>query len=302
MLLKSKVGHDEDIFFCQKCLEKREDAGVIHPSVTAVCLYADRPQFIPQILRSFRSQTYSNKSLIIYDNGQVSFEIELIKTQMRSTVGPTSHLWDTCAPTGLRDNETLIRDRTYDQRSIGRLRNVANSATIADIIWTLDSDDLSTKHRMSEQVALLQSSGAEVVGYNEVVFWRDLTEPAEGHIKGTVHQDFNRAAYLYANSNPKYAIGGSLCYRREFWQRKPFRDLPKPNGGTAEDNVFIAGENCIGVSGIVEGVPRLVCRIHGSNTSNYDSVLNPSAKSHNWRRVADMDAYCARVMATEVAV
>jgi glycosyltransferase involved in cell wall biosynthesis len=245
------------------------------PSVCAVCLYADRPQFIPQILRSFRSQTYSNKSLLIYDNGAMRFEADL------------------------QPNEFVLREHTAERRSIGRIRNIANSATIADIIWTLDSDDWSAPERMAEQVELLQSSGAECVGYNECVFWRDIPglTKVEARDEGEFIVPRGAEAYVYTDHCKTHAIGSSLCYWRTAWSRRPFKDQPRPGLANGEDGEFIAGLNCVGVSGIVNGEPRLIARVHGGNTSDYASVMDPRARSHSWRRAPEFDDVCRSVFA-----
>src|SRR5258708_3294771 len=56
-------------------------------------------------------------------------------------------------------------------KPIGTLRNEANAQVDADIICHFDSDDWSHPNRIAEQIAQLQSSGAECVGYNEMLFW-----------------------------------------------------------------------------------------------------------------------------------
>ncbi len=64
----------------------------------------------------------------------------------------------------------LIYNNNGD-KPICTLRNLANAQTEADVIIHWDSDDWSHPNRIAEQVALLQSSGAECVGYGQMLFY-----------------------------------------------------------------------------------------------------------------------------------
>src|SRR5205814_122178 len=100
-------------------------------------------------------------------------------------------------------------------KSIGAIRNLAIKAaceywyTLPDIIVTFDSDDWSHPQRIAEQVALLQASGADCVGYREAVFYD--TRP--GQFCG---------AWIYRSLDTSYAIGASLAFHKSTWERVPF--------------------------------------------------------------------------------
>ena len=49
----------------------------------------------------------------------------------------------------------------------------AREGHAADILVHLDDDDYSHPNRIAEQVVLLQSSGADCVGYREMLFWQN---------------------------------------------------------------------------------------------------------------------------------
>jgi glycosyltransferase involved in cell wall biosynthesis len=68
-------------------------------------------------------------------------------------------------------NKVAILSENDGSQPIGTLRNQANGTTSADIIVHWDSDDWSHPNRIAEQVALLQSSGAECVGYGQMMFY-----------------------------------------------------------------------------------------------------------------------------------
>ncbi len=68
------------------------------------------------------------------------------------------------------EKRILIYNNNGD-KPICTLRNLANAQTDADIIIHWDSDDWSHPNRIAEQVALLQASGAECVGYGQMLFY-----------------------------------------------------------------------------------------------------------------------------------
>jgi hypothetical protein len=257
-------------------------------SVCAVCLTADRPEMLKRAVSSFNSQTYVEKMLFVLD-----------------TSGSTE--------------------------SIGELRNRANNQAVGstqdkpdgvifndpDIIIHWDDDDWSHPNRIAEQVALLQASDAEAVGYNEMLFWRKLPSVADtlseasyrstaGPIKGE--------AWLYRNSSPHYAVGTSLCYWRETWKKKPFQALPRklPSGemSGSEDREWIRGMKTEGASSLWEcgfvkydprkpapvKAPRMIASIHGGNSMPYNLEDLVARGATEWTRVPEWDDYCRKVM------
>ena len=124
------------------------------PSVCAILLTADRPEFTKGAIDCFRSQSYANKHLLIWDSGK-----------------------DPSSLTGAGCSSEIFT--VYDDpagRTIGELRNRANDFRSpywsADIFVHFDSDDHSHADRISEQVRLLQATGAGCVGYNQMLFWK----------------------------------------------------------------------------------------------------------------------------------
>ena len=161
--------------------------------------------------------------------------------------------------------------------TIGQYRNEAAAAAKlmgADIICHFDSDDLSGPNRIAEQVALLQSSGADVVGYREVMFW----DHRPGAFCG---------AWIYTSRHPSWCHGASLCYWRRAWEKLHFPDM---NAG--EDLVWQAGLKRASVSAITTPVghlldtePRLICGLHGGNTSA--AIVSDAPE---WKRAVSWDA------------
>lgn len=173
------------------------------PLVCAIILTRDRPEMAAHAVRCFREQTYQNKELFILDTGK-----------------QPGIAWDS-----LRHREGITRFGV-PPKGIGVLRNIANDLANqrTEIFLHWDDDDYSRPNRISEQVALLQSSGAECVGYHSMYFW-------------DAEKD---SAYLYTGQ-PGYAIGTSLCYWRATWEKRPFLDVP-----IGEDSKFLDGTNARG--------------------------------------------------------
>lgn len=252
---------------------------------------------------SFREQTYQNKRLFILDTGKEEFPIQ------QGDGIYAEWFPDPCTP------EMSVGS----DMSIGLLRNVANAYAMepildCEIICHFDDDDWSHPNRIAEQVALLQSSGAPAVGYNDCLFWASNRAIVRVH-PGQSGPDGNGVlgvvesvgeAWLYRNPNTRYALGTSLCYWRKTWEQKTFEDLPKNGEGTGEDSRWIQGLGVRAVSSFATKsltkqltglqTPRMVASIHGSNTMRYDLDYLVSAGSREWTREAEFDQYCRKAM------
>jgi len=203
------------------------------------------------------------------------------------------------------------------------LRNYANGVENywygkADIICHWDSDDWSHPRRIEEQVALLQASGKECVGYRDMLFWNHLLDAGKSPTLTDGEKRLNLNAggecWLYSNNDPRYCLGTSLCYWRRVWEARPFPDEPKRKGGTGEDVKWLEGVKSLGASSIEMSViesdwkagevregnrvldfsPRMIASIHGGNTQAYDLVVG---QSPSWRRAPEWDAHCRGRMA-----
>ncbi len=275
--------------------------------VAAVMLANGRPDMVRRAVKSFRAQTYERKWLYILDSGSPSL------TDSMRFGGGISY--------------SKILPSNY---SIGHLRNTANyNSNISDfggiapddsgqIICHWDSDDWSHPSRISEQVAMLQSSGAECVGYDEMLFWRDPT-PADRGIFGRVARragmpeslpDWDEA-WIYREGGhhgiKNYAIGTSMCYWRETWQKFPFPDYSPGcddwRWATGDTNTGVRAVNIKSCSSFaylddsqeLKSSPRMIASIHGGNTcAKIDSTSPDGMKV--WSRAPQWDAYCREAM------
>lgn len=234
------------------------------PTVTALMLVNGRHAMVAQAVQSFLRQSHPAelRKLLIWDTGEPKY-----------------------APPFVYDHTGVEIWHHAPNSSIGFMRNDAISQATSDIICHWDSDDISGPDRIAEQVALLQSSGADCVGYNQVLFW---AEPRAGKRPGE--------CWLYTDRRPTYAIGASLAYWREIWKRRPFQDAPKRPQATGEDSLFVDSVKCVGVSSIEDpAAPRLLCRIHsqdGGNSQDYSNIWNPRVRQSAFVRAPNFDELC----------
>ena len=238
------------------------------PLVSAVMLTKNRPGMADRAVRAFRTQTYQNARLAVLDTsgGIASSDVS------NWYVG-------------------YVKDHpSMSACSIGRLRNLmagtlSKALVPPEIFLHWDDDDVSHPNRIAEQVTFLQQSGADCVGYDEILFWRT----------GGLGE-----AWLYKNKLAK--AGSSFCYWRRTWEQRPFPDQPRPGVATGEDFTWGQGVNLTTQPGfLAEGDetlkqfrPAVICSIHGGNTSKaYESI----AEGPNWKRLPIWDEYARKVMA-----
>jgi glycosyltransferase involved in cell wall biosynthesis len=226
----------------------------------------DRPEMAARAARRFEVQTYDNKRLLIWDS---SSDLEACVQLERGVI---------------------VRVPAAPKSTIGALRNAANQFwNENEILIHWDDDDWSHPRRIEEQVALLQASGTECVGYREMLFWD--TRPGQFP-----------AAWLYHHDDTRYVLGTSMCYWRSAWERHPFEDCNNEDFRWWITNA----QNCRGESAMflnhdatrplqqcpVE--PRMIATIHCSNTSRAYQKIAEGISRH---RVPEWDEHCAKVMA-----
>lgn len=225
-------------------------------SVTCVMLADGRDAMVRRAIRSWLRQTYDARyrALLVFDTGV-----------------PLVTLADSLSDGAL--GIFHVHRPEFRGQSIGALRNEANRRTNADIIVHWDSDDWSHPERLTEQVARLNLSAADAVGYREMLFWKH-------------YGDECGEAWRYYNPNSSYCLGTSLCYWQQTWQNKPFLD----NSAGGDDTQWIRGMKTIGAAPEVTE-PRMIASIHGANTT-----CHIDNHAEEWRRVPKWDTYCREVM------
>ena len=229
------------------------------PTVSAICLTADRQAYTDRAVQCFLSQTYDNSRLLIYDTGKKPYRHENIGS---------SRL-------------VFIHDGAEMAGTIGKLRNAAHAVTDSEVLIHWDSDDWSAPHRIEEQVRLLQASNADIVGYNDLLFWDSLKSEA----------------WMWRHADHKSPVGTSLCYWRKYWETHPFTGT-----SAGEDRLFTLGQRTSACTSLQsygddpgqQGAwrPMLVAEIHGGNTH-----ARISAEHLEWKRETGWDSRLRSVMA-----
>ena len=245
-----------------------------NPTVCCVMLVNGRPKMVKRAIAAFRAQTYAEKRLLIWDSSPA------LTVDHEDWPGGIRHM-----PAPLPIAAT-----------IGALRNEANRYALADFdtatgvkvdaIAHWDSDDWSHPRRLEEQVALLEASGKQCVGYRELLFWDTRAECTTAG-----------EAWIYRNQDPRWAAGASFLYRRELWEQQPFENAPH------EDQRWwltpLVTRNCIGMYGATtsDGEPRMICQMHAGGTEQISRKVMADGGGGVWRRAPEWDQHCAQRMA-----
>ena len=257
------------------------------PMAAALMLTANRPDLARKAVECFRRQTYpaDRRILLILDTGK----------------DPSWH----ARALGENDQTAPIQWHQPELagKTIGELRNIiaGYSRNLAEVLIHWDDDDWSHPTRMAEQVELLQSTGADCVGYNEMLFWDSRFWSVTN--QPTIDADHWRppekgAAWVYS-AHLAPPPGTSLCYWRRTWESLPFA-----NTSYGEDTGWINGLRatgkriearlCIPMSSMT-ATPRMIARIHGANSATGYSIESMKGAPQHWTRVPELDDVCRRI-------
>ena len=259
--------------------------------VACIMLTADRPAMAARAIRSFLAQTYERKRLYIWDTSTVLLDV----------IGACGKANTAQAGVEVADliSAPLVARERFVGATIGRLRNAANKYALAhyttentrpEVLIHWDDDDYSHPKRIKEQVELLTTGAAisnlggarralECVGYNDVIFWDTRTHWEK--FGPPARPDPYPTAWRFRSVDPRYVIGSSMCYWADAWRSDPFDDA------VGEDVRWWRRH-----AALSRGVPadgRLICSIHGGNTSAaYSTEL---MRGSQWQRVQEFDDY-----------
>lgn len=162
---------------------------------------------------------------------------------------------------GYHDSKAAIRYQARNIRyNIPAKRNMLCGAANGEIVWHLDSDDVSAPGRMSDQVERLLKSGKSLTGYSSMLF----KDESSGKF------------YRYGRREP-YALGTSLCFTKAWWQKHPFKES-HPVG--SDNHMFYAARDANDFI-VVPGEDMMYARIHAENTSQKYPAKDP----HNYKPV-----------------
>lgn len=139
-----------------------------------------------------------------------------------------------------------------EQRNIGEKRNFGCGQALGEVICHWDDDDWSAPGRLADQIERLGEFA--VSGYHSMRF-----------TDGTKWWKYE--------GTPNYALGTSLCYRREWWEKHPFEAK-----NIGEDNIFVSVASAAKQLVSVDAGELMYATNHHGNTS-------PRCMGDNWKPI-----------------
>jgi glycosyltransferase involved in cell wall biosynthesis len=116
--------------------------------VSCIMPTCNRQGLIPVALKSYLSQDWPDKELVVIDDGTEAVE-RLVKQ--------------------------LVPDAVYvhlsEKQVIGTKRNLACEAAAGEVICHFDDDDWSAAARIRDQATRLLESGKQMTGYHSITYW-----------------------------------------------------------------------------------------------------------------------------------
>ena len=191
------------------------------PRISAIMPTADRRRFVPGAIAAFLAQGRDDAELVILDDG-ADCVADLIPDDPR------------------------IRYVREPRRSLGDKRNRLCELARGEILLHWDDDDWHAPDRIARQVAALDSEGADICGIDRVIFLSDDRESAWD--------------YVY-RGRERWVCGGSLAYRRAYWERHRFPALR-----SGEDTRWVYGARAAALHAM-DAPDIFVARVHAGNTS-----------------------------------
>ncbi|HSE15988.1 MAG TPA: glycosyltransferase [Pyrinomonadaceae bacterium] len=160
---------------------------VSEPLVTCIMPTHNRRSFVPQAIRCFLRQDYSNLELLVVDDG-------------------------TEAVADLVPNNDRIRYVRFDQKlTIGAKRNLACEKARSEFIVHWDDDDWYPSWRVRAQMRALLDRGADICGSSRVAYFDPARDQAW--------------EYRYPSAKGPWVAGNTLAYRKSFWHGHKFPDI-----------------------------------------------------------------------------
>jgi predicted O-methyltransferase YrrM len=155
------------------------------PLVSCIMPTANRPHLVPQAITYFLRQTYSQRELIILDDGNDS----------------VAHL--------IPSDPRIRYVRMHDKKSMGAKHNLACEMAQGGIIVHWDDDDWMSDNRVSYQVSeLLARPHNALLGLSRLIYF-DPRKNASWE-------------YTYPSHERPWVCGNTFCYRKPLWQRNAF--------------------------------------------------------------------------------
>jgi glycosyltransferase involved in cell wall biosynthesis len=153
--------------------------------VSAIMPTADRAAYAPLALDCFLRQTWTERELVVIDDGAESIA-------------------------GLFAGVPLVRHTRFTVKStVGEKRNAGVNFARGEVVVHWDDDDWSAPDRIEEQVGRLLASGKAITGYHRILYW-DEARQADAALVAS----FAAAGLLLDGWAARFTPwGGSRCRR-----------------------------------------------------------------------------------------
>lgn len=158
------------------------------PLVSCIMPTNNRRHLVGAALAYFRKQDYSNREMVIVDDG----------TDSISDLVPN-------------DDPQIRYFRSSQRTTVGAKRNLACREAGGEVIAHWDDDDWMADWRLSYQVENLLKARADVCGLDRLYFYDVTADKAW--------------KYVYPRGSACWVAGGTLCYRKSFWRGNPFLNI-----------------------------------------------------------------------------
>lgn len=201
--------------------------------ISCIMPTANRHEWVPQAIACFLRQTHADSELIVLDSG----------------AHPVEYL--------IPDNPRIRYVQDSPDHTLGVLCNHAAAIGRGEWIAVWDDDDWYWPGRLAEQLAAI--GGAYVCGYDRIYFERI----------GCAVRDSEIFEY---HAPAGQLLGNSLFFRRDFWERNPFRAM-----SVGYDGAFVQAAR--GRIAAIDGRGKCIASIHPGNTSPRNT------SGPEWRRV-----------------
>jgi glycosyltransferase involved in cell wall biosynthesis len=185
--LPSMLGPDIE-FYREVSSGEQGTRTLAEPLVSCIMPTANRREFVPRAIRCFQAQDYTNRELLVIDDGSDSV-VNLIP-----------------------DDERIRYVQLDTHPSLGAKRNLACEMAAGEYIMHWDDDDWASSSRISMQMqAMTAHPNIDICGLDRLYFY----------------DPFHAEAWLYSHppGSRAWLAGNTLCYRKSLWQKQRFQEI-----------------------------------------------------------------------------
>lgn len=211
------------------------------PFVSCVCPTYNRRQFLPNLLKIYKSQTYPHKfmELVILDDSEKSNQDIIEEFQKKNPDLNIRYIYQT------------------ERLALGKKRNLVNSLAKGEYIVCFDDDDYYSPDRVSHAILKMKQTKLDLAGSSILhIYYTDTQEIYEFGPYGQFH-----------------ATNGTLAYHKSYSDKNKYNDEAKMQ----EEPVFLNNYQ----SPMVQLSPYkvMLCIAHKSNTFDKSNIRKNGKKT-----------------------